>query len=81
MDFGFSTHSVHMDMRHVELEADAVLPGLLPLLSVTGPPNANIFPPGPGWLFVLLDGVPSVGVRVMVGSGASPPVDLGAWAK
>ncbi|KAH7099405.1 glyoxal oxidase N-terminus-domain-containing protein [Auriculariales sp. MPI-PUGE-AT-0066] len=78
MDFGFSTHSVHMDMRHVELVSSSV-PVVGPV-HIDSPPNGNIFPPGPGWLFVIVDGVPSKGVRVMVGTGASPPVDLGAWA-
>ena len=33
------------------------------------PPNAAIFVPGPALLFVVVNGVPSVGVQVMVGSG------------
>lgn len=41
-------------------------------LTVTGPPNANIYPPGYAWLYVLVDGVPSQGWRVMVGDGVSP---------
>ena len=46
-----------------------------------GPPNENIYPPGPGWLYVVVDGVPSVGKRVMVGSGEGPPVDQQAINK
>ena len=33
------------------------------------PPNANIIAPGPALLFVVVNGVPSVGVQVMLGSG------------
>lgn len=33
------------------------------------PPNPAIFPPGPALLFVVVNGVPSVGVQVMVGNG------------
>lgn len=34
------------------------------------PPNPAVFAPGPALLFVVVNGVPSVGVQVMVGSGA-----------
>jgi hypothetical protein len=46
------------------------------------PPNPAILAPGPAFIFVLVNGVPSIGVPVMVGSGqlgqqnTSPPVDL-----
>ena len=33
------------------------------------PPNPAIIAPGPAWLFVVVNGVPSVGVEVMLGSG------------
>ena len=33
------------------------------------PPNPALFAPGPALLFIVVDGVPSVGVQVMVGSG------------
>jgi hypothetical protein len=50
-------------------------------LTVTGPPNPNIFSPGPGWIIVMADGVPSVAQQVMVGDGGNPPEDPGATAK
>lgn len=46
------------------------------------PPNAALFAPGPALLFIVVDGVPSVGVQVMVGSGnieaqpMLPPTEL-----
>ena len=33
------------------------------------PPNAALITPGPAYMFVVVNGVPSVGVQVMVGSG------------
>ncbi|KAJ7792251.1 glyoxal oxidase N-terminus-domain-containing protein [Mycena olivaceomarginata] len=77
MDFGFVTHSVHMDQKLVKLVS--VLQGNQ--LTVTGPPNPNIFSPGPGWIIVMADGVPSVAQQVMVGDGGNPPEDPGATAK
>ena len=44
-------------------------------LTVRGPPNGDIYPPGPGWLHVVVDGIPSQGMKVMVGSGKGPAVD------
>jgi len=38
-----------------------------------------VHPPGPGYLYVVTDaGVPSFGHEVMIGMGASPPVDQAA---
>ncbi|KAJ7792441.1 hypothetical protein B0H14DRAFT_2931004 [Mycena olivaceomarginata] len=42
-------------------------------LTITAPPNENIFPPAPAWLFLVADGVHSEGVQVMVGDGGDPP--------
>jgi hypothetical protein len=33
------------------------------------PPNPAILVPGPAFIFVVVNGVPSVGVQVMIGSG------------
>ncbi|KAH7093911.1 glyoxal oxidase N-terminus-domain-containing protein [Auriculariales sp. MPI-PUGE-AT-0066] len=70
MDFGFSTHAVHMDMRHVQLVANST-PIVGPVM-IQSPPNHNIFAPGRAGCFK--------GVRVTIGSGAGPPVDQGALA-
>lgn len=78
MDLGFATHGVHMDQRAVQLTCS--LSGTS--LTVTGPPNANVYPPGPGHLYVLTSaGVPSTATRTLVGTGAGPPVDQGAIDK
>lgn len=79
MDLGFVTHGVHMNSRLVELSAS--ISEDRKSLSVTGPPNSRIYPPGPAWLYVLVDGIPSAGRKVMIGSGEGPPVDEGAIEK
>ncbi|QRW03583.1 glyoxal oxidase [Ceratobasidium sp. AG-Ba] len=76
MDLGYSTHGVHMDMRMVKLRCN--LASNRRTLIITSPPNANIYPPGPAWLFVCANGVPSRAQSVLMGTGASPPVDQGA---
>ncbi|QRV74647.1 glyoxal oxidase [Ceratobasidium sp. AG-Ba] len=77
MDLGFMTHGVHMDMRLVKLPC--TLSSDRHTLTVTGPPNSTVYPPGPGWIYVLSDGVPSVGQRTMIGvAGQGPPVDQAA---
>lgn len=77
MDLGYSTHALHMNARHVWLAVARNGTAL----RVTMPPNPTIFPPGPAWLYVLADGVPSVGQRVIVGTGVGPRVDAAAWNK
>ncbi|KAF8511439.1 glyoxal oxidase N-terminus-domain-containing protein [Gautieria morchelliformis] len=79
MDFGFSTHGVQMGQRLVQLVA--TLATNHTSLTIQAPPNATIYPPGPAFLFVLTDaGVPSFAHKTIIGTGASPPVDLGAIA-
>ena len=77
MDFGYITHAVHANSRLVYLKVTSENG----LLTVHGPPNSNIYPPGPGWLHLVVDGVPSEGMKVMVGSGKGPPVDEAALRK
>jgi hypothetical protein len=69
MDLGYSTHGVHMDHRLVELKA--TMKGTNKLV-ITGPLTLGTYPPGYAWLYILADGVPSKGQRVMIGEGASP---------
>ncbi|KAI0636680.1 copper radical oxidase [Trametes polyzona] len=76
MDLGYVTHAVHANSRLVYLES--VLSSDGQTLTVTAPPNGNIYPPGPGFIYVVADEVPSVGRRVLVGDGKSPAVDHGA---
>ncbi|KAF9532178.1 copper radical oxidase [Crepidotus variabilis] len=75
MDFGYVTHAVHANSRLVYLRYSSSQPGSL---RVEGPPNAKIYPPGPGWLFIVCDDVPSEGLKVMIGDGQGPSIDLDA---
>ncbi|BGP37435.1 hypothetical protein JCM10449v2_001341 [Rhodotorula kratochvilovae] len=74
MDLGYSTHGVHMSQRMVELSCK--LSGKK--LTITGPKTTGIYPPGPAWIHILADGVPSKSTKIMVGPGSSPPVSQSA---
>ncbi|OAV99415.1 hypothetical protein PTTG_04524 [Puccinia triticina 1-1 BBBD Race 1] len=67
LDFGFVTHSTHMNSRLVKLITKFDSPANK--LKVVMPPSPEIYPPGYAWLFVLVNGIPSPGKRIMVGSG------------
>ncbi len=70
MRLGAVTHSVDMDQRYVPLAFTASAGAL----TVTGPANANVAPPGPYMLFVVDSaGVPSVAKMVTVPLSNSPP--------
>ena len=79
MDLGFVTHAVHANSRLVYLVNS--LASDRTTLTITAPANGNIYPPGPGFIYVVADGVPSVGVRVIVGDGKGPEVDEVALRK
>ncbi|CEL60581.1 Galactose oxidase OS=Gibberella zeae (strain PH-1 / ATCC MYA-4620 / FGSC 9075 / NRRL 31084) GN=GAOA PE=3 SV=1 [Rhizoctonia solani AG-1 IB] len=72
---GFSTHSINFGMRYVELETSYTVTPLdggsynITLHVAQLPPNPAILAPGPAFLFIVVDGVPSVGQMIMVGSG------------
>ncbi|KAJ7778219.1 glyoxal oxidase N-terminus-domain-containing protein [Mycena metata] len=71
MDLGYVTHAQHSNSRLVFLEH--TLNPLTGTLEITTPPNNNVYPPGPAWIFVVADGIHSEGVHVMVGDGGNPP--------
>ena len=73
MDLGYVTHAVHANSPLVYLVA--TLSDDKATLPITGPPSGEIYPPGPGFIYVVVDGVPSVGARILVGDGKSPVVD------
>ncbi|CEQ39253.1 SPOSA6832_00785 [Sporobolomyces salmonicolor] len=70
----YSTHGVHMNHRLVELEST----WSNKKLTIKGPKNIGIYQPGYAWLYVLADGIPSEGTRIMVGPGTGPPVSESA---
>jgi hypothetical protein len=67
---GFSTHAMNMGQRSLQLQHTYTVNGdgtvtyeVMPM-----PTNQNIFVQGPALLFVTIDGVPSVGKYVQIGS-------------
>jgi hypothetical protein len=40
------------------------------------PPNANLFQPGPAFIYVVINGVPSNGTMVIIGNGQIGPQTL-----
>ncbi|GAA5927266.1 hypothetical protein JCM3775_002499 [Rhodotorula graminis] len=71
MRFGFSTHVMNMGARALELEHSYSLgnDGAVKLHIAQLPPNPALFVPGPAVLFVVVDGIPSIGHDLMVGNG------------
>jgi len=70
--FGFSTHALNMGQRFVQLNSTYTgnsTSGTAVLHVSQLPPNPAILVPGPAMLFVVVNGVPSIGSPVMVGSG------------
>ncbi|KAF8745815.1 hypothetical protein RHS02_01110, partial [Rhizoctonia solani] len=72
---GFSTHAINFGMRYVELDTSYTVTPLdggsynITLHVAQLPPNPAILAPGPAFLFIVVDGVPSIGQMIMVGSG------------
>lgn len=58
--------------RHVQLNSTYQLDpsGHATLYVSQLPPNPAILTPGPAYIFVVVEGVPSIGQQIMVGSGA-----------
>lgn len=64
---GFVTHSVHMGHRMLFLDNTGFRAGVAAQnIVVTMPPNKNTCPPGPYVVYVVVDGIPSVGQFVSV---------------
>jgi Domain of unknown function (DUF1929)/Glyoxal oxidase N-terminus len=69
MKAGSVTHSFDMDQRYVGLSFTSATGGL----TVTGPPNSNVAPPGYYMLFILNQaGTPSLATWVQVSGPAAP---------
>jgi hypothetical protein len=60
-----------MGQRMVELDSSysAAKDGSVTMHVSQMPPNANIMTPGPALVYVVVNGVPSMGRSIMVGSG------------
>lgn len=72
MDLGFVTHAVHDNSRLVYLKPIEVTEDEVTFMA---PPSKDIYPPGPGFIFCLVNGIPSEGRKIMVGDGRSPPAN------
>lgn len=86
MDLGFVTHSLHMNSRLVYLDFTV---GSAPLatrqsgqttltLHVRSPPRPGVYPPGPGWIYLVVGDKWSVAIPVLIGDGSNPPEDSSA---
>ncbi|KAJ4470773.1 glyoxal oxidase N-terminus-domain-containing protein [Lentinula lateritia] len=68
---GWTTHGMNMGQRFLQLNNTYTVnsDGSLTLHTAQMPPNSNIFQPGPAMVFVVVNGIPSNGTFVIVGSG------------
>jgi hypothetical protein len=68
---GWTTHAMNMGQRALQLNSTYSVQdnGDIVLHTSQAPPNSNILTPGPVLLFVVINGVPSVGKQVIVGNG------------
>ncbi|KAJ6497006.1 DUF1929-domain-containing protein [Mycena vitilis] len=69
---GWTTHGMNMGQRYLQLQNTYTVnkDGSFILHVNQVPPNSNLFQPGPAWLFVVVNGIPSNGTSIIVGSGA-----------
>ena len=68
---GFTTHGMNMGQRMLQLNNTFTVSkdGTITLHTAQLPPYPNIFQPGPALLFVTMNGIPSNGTFLTVGSG------------
>ncbi|KAJ6515972.1 glyoxal oxidase [Mycena sanguinolenta] len=69
---GWQTHAMSMGQRWMQLRNSYTVnqDGSIVLHVAQMYPNPNLFQPGPALLFVVVDGIPSNGTHVIIGSGA-----------
>ncbi|KAF9159275.1 hypothetical protein BGX21_003105 [Mortierella sp. AD011] len=64
---GFVTHSTHMSQRMTKLvSTQGEVAGTKITYEVVMPPNANIMPPGPHYIHILNNDVPSMAIRFLL---------------
>jgi hypothetical protein len=68
---GFTTHGMNMGQRHLQLNNSYTVnnDGSITLHVAQAPPNPAILTPGPALFFVVINGIPSNGTMVIIGSG------------
>ncbi|KAF7310005.1 hypothetical protein MIND_00373300 [Mycena indigotica] len=79
---GWTTHGMNMGQRFLQLDNTYTVnkDGSITLHVAQMPPNPNLFQPGPAFIFVVVNGVPSNGTFVIVGSGRIEKQPVGAAA-
>ena len=80
---GFTTHALNMGQRALQLNNSYTVnkDGSITLHVAQAPPNPNLFQPGPAFLFVTINGIPSNVTLVIVGNGelgTQPTSDVAA---
>src|SRR6266404_8401141 len=68
---GFTTHAMNMGQRIMQLNNTYTVQsdGSIVIHTAQPPPNPNLFQPGPAFVFVTIDGIPSNGTYVIIGNG------------
>ncbi|KAF7299175.1 CAP10 domain-containing protein [Mycena indigotica] len=68
---GWTTHAMNMGQRYLQLNNTYTVnnDSSITLHVSQAPSNANLFQPGPAFVFVVVNGIPSNGTAVIVGSG------------
>ncbi|KAK7048253.1 hypothetical protein R3P38DRAFT_1856353 [Favolaschia claudopus] len=68
---GWTTHALSYGQRYLQLNNTYTVnsDSSITLHVSQAPPNSNLFQPGPAFVFVVVNGVPSNGTAVIVGSG------------
>jgi len=71
---GFNTHAIAFGQRYVQLASTYTIDmetnsSTLHVSQLPGNPGPTLLQPGPAWLFLVINGVPSEGEMVMIGSG------------
>lgn len=72
---GYTTHAMNMGQRFLQLNNTYTVQenGTIVFHVSQMPPIPEIFQPGPAWIYVTVNGIPSVGSYVIVGSGRVEP--------
>ncbi|KAF9528065.1 copper radical oxidase [Crepidotus variabilis] len=68
---GFTTHAMNMGQRYLQLNNTYTVNknGSITLHVAQLPPNPNLFQPGPAFLYVNINDIPSTGKYLIVGNG------------
>lgn len=68
---GWTTHAMTMGQRFLQLNNTYTVnsDGSIVFHTSQMPPNANLFQPGPAFVYVTINGIPSNGTYVIVGNG------------